>query len=81
MLMYERIAYHSGLNLAGPRGRFSRGLMKKIAASPGSGGAIEGNTAVTDEEVGTVMRQVCWQWGWECTEAEWAKRIAEGNVN
>lgn len=55
-------------------------LMKKIAADPGSGGAIEKNTSVEDEKVGTVLRQVCWQWGWECTSGEWAKRIAEGNM-
>jgi hypothetical protein len=39
-------------------GRFSRMLMKKIAQHPGSGGAVVDNTAVEDEDVGRVLRQV-----------------------
>lgn len=65
----------TGLNLAGPSGRFSRSLMKKIASHPGSGGAVSNNSAVENEEVGTVLRQVCWQWAWELNVAEWNRRV------
>ncbi|GHJ88990.1 hypothetical protein NliqN6_5392 [Naganishia liquefaciens] len=63
------------LNLAGPTGRFSRMLMKKIAQHPGSGGAVVDNTAVEDENVGRVLRQVCWQWGLVMDREEWRRRI------
>jgi hypothetical protein len=54
--------------------------MKKIVNASGSGGGIETNSAVEDEDVGRVLRQVCWQWGWECNKAEWAERIREGRI-
>jgi hypothetical protein len=50
--------------------------MKKIAQQPGSGGASVENTAVEDEDVGRVMRQVCWQWGLVMDREEWRKRVA-----
>ncbi len=67
--------FYAGLNLAGPNGRFSKALLKKIANHPGAGGLASGNTAIMDEDVGRVMRQVCWQWGWQVNEAEWKRRV------
>jgi hypothetical protein len=61
-------------------GRFSRMLMKKIAQHPGSGGAVVDNTAVEDEDVGRVLRQVCWQWGLVMDREEWQKRIEGGTL-
>lgn len=63
------------LNLAGPTGRFSRALMKKIASEHGAGGAVADNTAVEDDEVAAVLRQVNWQWGFEINKAEWKRRL------
>lgn len=59
-------------------GRFSRMLMKKIASHPGSGGAVVANAAVEDEDVGRVLRQVCWQWGLVMDRDEWRRRIEGG---
>ncbi len=64
-----------GLNLAGPSGRFSRSLMKKIANESGGGGAVPGNTALDDESVGRVLRQVNHQWAWVLNSAEWERRV------
>ncbi|KAJ9093406.1 hypothetical protein QFC21_006436 [Naganishia friedmannii] len=62
------------------RCRFARALMKKIAQQPGSGGASVDNTAVEEEDVGRVMRQVCWQWGLVMDREEWRKRVAGSAV-
>jgi hypothetical protein len=53
-------------------------LMKKIAQHPGSGGAVVDNTAVDDDDVGRVLRQVCWQWGLVMDRNEWRTRIEGG---
>lgn len=71
---------YTGSKLAGPRGRFSRALMKKIINDPSCSGSVEESSAVDDEKVATVLRQVCWQWGWECNRAEWKMRIEEGRL-
>lgn len=55
-------------------------VMKKITFATGSGGAIPENTAVEDDDVATVNRQVCWQWGWECNREEWKRRLEEGSA-
>lgn len=52
--------------------------MKKIAQHPGSGGATLDNTAVEDDDVGRVMKQVCWQWGLVMDRDEWRTRIEGG---
>lgn len=49
--------------------------MKKIASETGSGGATADNTAVEDDEVAAVLRQVNWQWGFEINRAEWKRRL------
>jgi hypothetical protein len=52
--------------------------MKKIAQHPGSGGASLDNASVDDDDVGRVMRQVCWQWGLVMDRDEWRTRIEGG---
>ncbi|GFZ48295.1 hypothetical protein JCM24511_06043 [Saitozyma sp. JCM 24511] len=59
------------LKVAGPTGRFKRALLKKLHASGGV-------SAVADEDVGRVLRQCLWQWGYELRETEY-ERAMEGD--
>lgn len=54
----------TGLKVAGPTGRFKRSLLKKVHLSGGE-------SALADEEVGAVLRQCLWQWGYELTGSEY----------
>ena len=58
----------SGLKVAGPTGRFKRALLKKLH----QGG---GEMAVGDEDVGRVLRQCLWQWGYVLNEEEYARAM------
>jgi hypothetical protein len=62
-----------GMKVAGPTGRFKRALMKKVH---GAGGVEAG--AIADEDIGRVLRQCLWQWGYELTEGEYQSAINEG---
>nr|ODN85514.1 hypothetical protein L203_04763 [Cryptococcus depauperatus CBS 7841] len=57
------------LKVAGPTGRFKRALLKKIHQSGGK-------AAVGDEDVGRVLRQCLWQWGYELNENEFQNAMA-----
>ncbi|WVW81076.1 hypothetical protein I302_103067 [Kwoniella bestiolae CBS 10118] len=56
------------MKVAGPTGRFKRALLKKLMQSGGK-------TAVEDEDVGAVLRQCLWQWGYELNEVEFDKAM------
>ncbi|WRT70512.1 uncharacterized protein IL334_007510 [Kwoniella shivajii] len=56
------------MKVAGPTGRFKRALLKKLVQSGG-------RSAVADEDVGAVLRQCLWQWGYEMTEVEFDKAM------
>ncbi|OXG32973.1 hypothetical protein C349_06886 [Cryptococcus neoformans var. grubii Br795] len=56
------------LKVAGPTGRFKRALLKKIHQAGGQ-------VAVGDEDVGRVLRQCLWQWGYELTEREYEEAM------
>lgn len=64
----EDRAYESGLNVAGPTGRFKRSLLKKIHLSGGQ-------EVLEDEEIGAVLRQCLWQWGYELTGVEYERAM------
>jgi hypothetical protein len=55
--------------VAGPTGRFKRSLLKKITLNGGI-------PALEDEEIGAVLRQCLWQWGYEVTRAEYDRAMA-----
>ena len=57
--------------MAGPTGRFKRALMKKVHSAGGMAGG-----ALTDEDVGRVLRQCLWQWGYELTPEEYERAMA-----
>ncbi|WVO14654.1 hypothetical protein L204_102291 [Cryptococcus depauperatus] len=57
------------LKVAGPTGRFKRALLKKIHQSGGK-------AAVGDEDVGRVLRQCLWQWGYELNKNEFQNAMA-----
>ena len=61
----------AGLKVAGPTGRFKRALMKKVHAA----GGIEAG-GLADEDVGRVVRQCLWQWGYELTPEEYEAAMA-----
>jgi len=63
-------ALTAGLKVAGPTGRFKRALLKKIHLSGGE-------AALADEDVGRVLRQCLWQWGYELTESEYRRAMEE----
>lgn len=63
-------ALTAGLKVAGPTGRFKRALLKKIHLSGGE-------AALADEDVGRVLRQCLWQWGYELTESEYQRAMEE----
>lgn len=54
------------MKVAGPTGRFKNALIKKVAASGGL-------RVLGEEDIGRVVRQCLWQWGYELTESEWEK--------
>ncbi|WVF68131.1 hypothetical protein IAT40_002894 [Kwoniella sp. CBS 6097] len=56
------------LKVAGPTGRFKRALLKKLVQSGGQ-------SALEDEDIGAVLRQCLWQWGYEMTEVEFARAM------
>ena len=60
----------AGLKVAGPTGRFKRMLMKKVHQAGGEEG-------VDDEDVGRVLRQTLWQWGYELTNEEYRRAMEE----
>lgn len=60
--------HQTGLKVAGPTGRFKRALLKKIHQAGGQ-------VAVGDEDVGRVLRQCLWQWGYELTEREYEEAM------
>lgn len=55
--------------MAGPTGRFKRSLLSTIQKRGGK--AVLGN-----EDVGRVVRQTLWQWGYELTESEYDSAMA-----
>jgi hypothetical protein len=57
-----------GLKVAGPTGRFKRSLLKKVHLSGGE-------SALVDEEIGAVLRQCLWQWGYELTPSEYERAM------
>ena len=57
------------LKVAGPTGRFKRALLKKVQQSGR-------RDALRDEDVGRVLRQCLWQWGYELTESEYDRAMA-----
>ncbi|ORX41206.1 hypothetical protein BD324DRAFT_613633 [Kockovaella imperatae] len=61
------------LKVAGPTGRFKRALMKKVHAAGGVPGG-----GLADEDVGRVLRQCLWQWGYELTESEYTRAMETG---
>jgi hypothetical protein len=67
--LWDGADHDAGLKVAGPTGRFKRALLKRLHQS--GGGA-----AVTDEDVGRVLRRCLWQWGYELTQAEYEKAMA-----
>ncbi|WVQ95722.1 hypothetical protein IAU59_002821 [Kwoniella sp. CBS 9459] len=56
------------LKVAGPTGRFKRALLKKLVQSGGQ-------SALEDEDVGAVLRQCLWQWGYEMTDVEFQRAM------
>ncbi|OCF33588.1 hypothetical protein I316_04661 [Kwoniella heveanensis BCC8398] len=56
------------LKVAGPTGRFKRALLKKLVQSGGQ-------SALADEDIGAVLRQCLWQWGYEMTEVEFERAM------
>ncbi|KAK6906717.1 hypothetical protein I203_100704 [Kwoniella mangroviensis CBS 8507] len=56
------------MKVAGPTGRFKRALLKKLLQSGG-------RDAVKDEDVGAVLRQCLWQWGYEMNEVEFDRAM------
>jgi len=58
-----------GLKIAGPTGRFKRALLKKVHGA----GDVQ---ALADEDIGRVLRQCLWQWGYELTESEYERAMA-----
>lgn len=54
--------------MAGPTGRFKRSLLKKVHLSGGE-------PALADEDVGAVLRQCLWQWGYELTPSEYERAM------
>lgn len=57
-----------GLKVAGPTGRFKNALLKKVHHSGGK-------EAVKNEDVGRVVRQTLWQWGYELTLSEYERAM------
>ena len=55
--------------MAGPTGRFKRALIKKIHSAGGE-------EAINDEDVGRVLRQCLWQWGYELNVDEYRRAMA-----
>ncbi|WVQ63205.1 uncharacterized protein L199_001356 [Kwoniella botswanensis] len=56
------------MKVAGRTGRFKRALLKKLLQSGG-------RNAVKDEDVGAVLRQCLWQWGYEMNEIEFDRAM------
>ena len=58
-----------GLKVAGATGRFKRALLKVVHRNGGE-------EALCDEDVGRVLRQCLWQWGYELNEVEYRRAMA-----
>ena len=54
--------------MAGPTGRFKRALLKKV-------NQMGGEEVLGDEDVGRVVRQCLWQWGYELNEHEYKQAM------
>ncbi|ORY35862.1 hypothetical protein BCR39DRAFT_512657 [Naematelia encephala] len=61
------------LKVAGPTGRFKRALLKKVHQAGGKGAQ-----GLRDENVGRVLRQCLWQWGYELNEHEYDEAMSNG---
>ncbi|ODN88846.1 hypothetical protein L198_06648 [Cryptococcus wingfieldii CBS 7118] len=67
------------LKVAGPTGRFKRALLKKLlqagAGAGGNGSGREMVEVVEDEDVGRVLRQCLWQWGYVLDGGEFERAL------
>ena len=57
------------MKVAGPTGRFKRALLKKVHLAGGK-------AQLEDEDVGRVVRQCLWQWGYELNATEYDRAMA-----